>query len=93
MAKRTTVSTLKAAAGVGEELAAIEQGHHAAQAADDHGAGLAVAALDLHAGHPAEDFRDVLVGELAHILGRDRIDDAGVLALLDEVLVQRVLSM
>ena len=49
------------------DLDAVEAG---IGAADADAAAFAVLAADLHAGHPLQGFGEVLVGELADVLGR-----------------------
>nr|GEU28544.1 hypothetical protein [Tanacetum cinerariifolium] len=56
------------------DFAAVEQRGETGQTANDHAARFAAFAADLHAGHAAENFRHVLVGEFTGFLGNDGID-------------------
>ena len=64
------------AAHAAEDLAAVQGGDDVGQAADHHRAGLALEALrDLHAGDALHGVGHAVVGQLADVLGHDRIDD------------------
>src|SRR5205085_11423864 len=76
------VDALVAADGVHvgrSELAAIDrhQVELGTEAANGDVASFAVATLDRHAGDALQRFRQIDVGELADLFGRDRVDDTG----------------
>jgi hypothetical protein len=75
------VEAIAASAGRVEDLAAVVQVHVLAEATHEDAAALAHAALQLHARHAAQRFGDVRIGELADIVGHDRIDDLRGVAL------------
>src|SRR5690606_10416958 len=79
-----------AGAGGGQRLQAVEAdpGEVRTQAADGDALALAAFAVDRHAGDALHRFGQVLVGELADVLGVDRVDLLGRVALLVQRLLQ-----
>src|SRR5690606_22584741 len=64
------------AARGGEDVASVDGGGDVVEAADRDGGHLAAAAIGgLHAGHALQRLDQVVVGELADVLGDDGIDD------------------
>src|SRR3546814_4670503 len=72
-----------AAVVVGGEGAAVDgdRVELRTETANRHEASFATIALDRHTGDALKRFGDILVGQLAHVLGDDRIDDRDILAL------------
>lgn len=72
-------------AGIGgEDIAAIELAAHLGEAAHHDAAAFALVAGDLHAGDALQCLGDVVVGQLADVLGHDRINDL-VAGFLDDL--------
>ena len=84
---RRDVAERHEASGCGEHLAAVEERHDVGQAADEHAVGLAGVAADLDAGDAGQHLGHAVVGQLADVLGHDRVDDE--VALLLDLLRRR----
>ena len=81
----------QAAAHAGEHIAAVPGGGDVGETADRNAVGFTAAAVgDLHAGHSLQRFDDVVVGQLADVLGDDRLDDLRVFLLVLQALAQRL---